>query len=257
MSSFYGNAGYYLSEDGGGSSGTSDYNSLTNKPIKNLVGVTSQPIVFSSLSYGNYVLTGPYKYSNLDNSVKEESGQRCLQIYQDEQTLQKVAKFETIEGGKYYINLITFEEDDNYTIEKINPARDFLTTTQAELNTVAVQDGQLIFVQDSREIFLDNNGERQQYGNFIFIPNEEHRINIPMPVEGFYFVNDTNILWRYFKGAWTQITYKPAQQVEFMSYSEFPRVGDETKLYVSDRDIYRWKDGSYQRIGSSYWSELL
>lgn len=256
MSSFYGNGGYYSSSEGGGSNTpVTDYNSLTNKPILNLVGVTSQPIIFSNLSYGNYVLSGFYKFNENDQS-KQENGQRCLQVYQDKETKQKIVKFETVEKDKYYLNFIKYDKNNNYTIEKFSPAKDFITTTKEFLDSIEVKDGQLIFLSDSKEIFLDSKGERQEYGNFIFLPTEEYRISIPYPIEGFYFVDDTNILWRYFKKEWLQITYKPAQQIEFLSFENFPRVGEENKLYISNQDIYRWMNGSYQKIGSSYWIEL-
>ena len=67
MGSFYGN----YSVGGGGGEGTSNYNELTNKPITNLTGTDSKPIVLGDLFTGEYLIKGTYIYNLSDKNKKE------------------------------------------------------------------------------------------------------------------------------------------------------------------------------------------
>ena len=81
MSSFYGQG---TSISNGSGNGTFNYDELLNKPIKNLRGIDSTPIVFLELEPGNYTFIGNYKFSQNDEEAKINNIPRVLQIYKDD-----------------------------------------------------------------------------------------------------------------------------------------------------------------------------
>lgn len=117
MSSFYGN--HVISNAGGGSAGTTNYNNLINTPIKNLKGVDSEPIIFSQLDYGNYLMSGYYQYSP-NSLVYIESIPTNIQVFQDTITLQKVVCFETFENNEYFLVTLTYDDDESYIEERFS-----------------------------------------------------------------------------------------------------------------------------------------
>lgn len=134
----------------------------------------------------------------------------------------------------------------------------FISTTEEKLPLLEVVNGQMIFVEDSKKIFLDFHNTRTQYSDFIYLATEEQRKGIQFPMDAFYFVYETSIIWRYTSvtETWTQITATPKEQVIFLDAQDFPAVGDPSRIYIYNREIYRWRDGEYQIIGSSYWKSL-
>ena len=89
MSSFYGPGGVGK----GGSSGTSDYNELTNKPIKNILG-TSEDLFFNlkSIDYGNYSLTGYFK-THAEGSLRKAESALQLAVSKDSSTGEKTITY--------------------------------------------------------------------------------------------------------------------------------------------------------------------
>jgi hypothetical protein len=104
---------------GGGVVGSSDYTDLINVPIQVLKGTSIQPIVFSELEYGNYLVQGYFKY-NQDDTVYIESTPTNVQVFQDEVTLKKIAKTEIFENGEYYLVALIYEDDGSYSINKFS-----------------------------------------------------------------------------------------------------------------------------------------
>ena len=64
----------------------------------------------------------------------------------------------------------------------------FYTGTKDKLENLSISDGQLIFIHDTREIYLDVNGERTTYSQIITLVDDEQRESL-IPVPGFYFVS--------------------------------------------------------------------
>lgn len=113
------------------------------------------------------------------------------------------------------------------------------STTAARLKDLNVVDGQLIFVKDIRKIYLDLNGIRVDYSLIQVLESDEERLSILAPVEGFYYVEGTGVLWRY-KNKWVQISPDNLSPIFFGSLEDFPENGNATTLYVDDDTIYRW-----------------
>lgn len=128
-----------------------------------------------------------------------------------------------------------------------------VSTTSDRLGLLSVDYGQLIFVKDTRELYFDHKDEgRISYSQIMILPSETHRANMIGPVTGFYFVKDTNIIWRY-EGEWIQITQPPSEQIEFLPRESFPPIGKTNVLYIDDAKIYRWLENEYVEMGVPIW----
>jgi hypothetical protein len=112
-------------------------------------------------------------------------------------------------------------------------------TVNSRLSALEVKDGQLIFTTDTKQLFLDYNGLRLAYNCVQVFPTDEDRKAVLAPVEGFYFVENTAILWRYKEG-WTQISPDNLNPVYMGGVDTFPAQGDTNTLYVADDAIYKW-----------------
>ena len=113
------------------------------------------------------------------------------------------------------------------------------STTASKLNQLPVVDGTLTFVKDTRRIYLDMNGVRIEYSDIQILQNEVSRSNLLAPVEGFYFVEETNVMWRYKEG-WKQISPSNLNPIFFGDENDFPPIGVSSTLYVSNDATYKW-----------------
>ena len=112
--SFYGGGCVVVS--GGGSS---NYNDLTNLPIVNLTGTSMQPVVFSELTFGNYMITG-YRRYNQNDTVYLETTPTYVQVFEDDVTLKKIVRTELFENGEYYMVALIYEDDGTYSTKKFS-----------------------------------------------------------------------------------------------------------------------------------------
>lgn len=131
-----------------------------------------------------------------------------------------------------------------------------ISTTDSKLNSLKLNNGQLIFVHDKHQIYMDMNNKRTLYEQIVTINTEQERQGLLAPIDGFYFVLDTAILWRYSQ-KWIQITSQPAQCILYEdSYLKFPTIGNENQIYIdtSENATYRWDDVDlkYYCIGRDY-----
>ena len=107
-----------------------------------------------------------------------------------------------------------------------------ISTTDSKLNSLKLNNGQLIFVHDKHQIYMDMNNKRTLYEQIVTINTEQERQGLLAPIDGFYFVLDTAILWRYSQ-KWIQITSQPAQCILYEdSYLKFPTIGNENQIYI-------------------------
>ena len=125
----------------------------------------------------------------------------------------------------------------------------FISTTSDKLNSIEVNAGNLIFVKDERTIYLDTD-TRTAYQDIICLATESQRIALPSPLKGFYFVEETCVLWRY-NEEWEKITNAPKDQIIFAPRASFPVEGKSDALYIDDKDIYRYLNGDYVLINNT------
>lgn len=123
----------------------------------------------------------------------------------------------------------------------------FYHTVGSKLAQLPVRDGNLVFVTDTKTMYLDINGNRLPYVDIQILSQETDRTSILAPIEGFYFVEETNVLWRY-KGSWKQVTPNNITPLFFGSYEDFPPQGNAGVLYVSDDATYKWDSTTFQYL---------
>lgn len=118
----------------------------------------------------------------------------------------------------------------------------FYSTTSNQLNEIPQADGQIIFTKDTQIIYLDDEGVRLPYNVIKIFKKDSFREALINPAEGFYFVEETAVLWRY-KDKWKQLTPDNLQQVIIgKTLNDFDSLGNPTSLYVTDNGIYKWDD---------------
>ena len=120
------------------------------------------------------------------------------------------------------------------------PKLNVYVTTSERLPELEVSNGQLIFVKDKRQVYFDWSGVRVDYNLITVFETERQRLEEENPIEGFYYVEETAILWRFHDEHWIQINSSPDNPIYFGEQETLPRPGNPNKLYVTDKIIYKW-----------------
>lgn len=109
MSSFYGRCSI------GGGGGSTDYNDMTNVPIKNLIGTDKTKFInLAGLDPGHYNLKGYYKKDSQDE-VQHSPEAIDLLVMVDSVTNKKTIQYLSIQNEILYSNLIIY---NNSLIER-------------------------------------------------------------------------------------------------------------------------------------------
>ena len=122
-----------------------------------------------------------------------------------------------------------------------------IATVSKKIPDIAIQNGQLIFVQDSRMIAIDISDKRVFYNEIVQLDTDDDRRNLEDPVNGsFYFVITTALLW-YFNNGWVQVTSNESgdshPDIKFIG-TVIPELGTSSTLYVNtvNQNITVWSD---------------
>lgn len=123
-----------------------------------------------------------------------------------------------------------------------------IATSSSRIKDLVIKNGQLIFIQDSGRIAFDFNNKRVFYNQIVELDTDADRQELVSPLNGYYFVIDTGILWTY-RNEWVQITSKP-EEIVFVGV-ELPTLGQTNKIYANTTEgaenISVWSDelGAY------------
>ena len=122
-----------------------------------------------------------------------------------------------------------------------------IATTSSKIRNLTIENGQLVFLYDVGRLAFDYKGNRVFYNQIVELKTEAERLALESPLDGYYFVIGSGVLWSY-KAGWIQITEKP-QSIEFIDV-ELPELGQENKLYVNktERDISVWDEKTSKYI---------
>ena len=128
-----------------------------------------------------------------------------------------------------------------------NPVLKLIATTSSKVRDLVIKNGQLIFLYDKGRIAFDYKGTRVFYNQIVELETEAERKALESPLDGYYFIIGTGVLWSY-KAGWIQITGKP-DGIEFIDV-ELPELGQENKLYVNktEQEISVWDEETNQYI---------
>lgn len=143
----------------------------------------------------------------------------------------------------------------------------FYSTVSSNLNQIPQSDGQIIFAKDTQVMYLDDEGIRLPYNVIKVFKQDSFREALINPAEGFYFVEETAVLWRY-KDKWKQLTPDNLQQVIIgKTLDDFDSLGNPSSLYVTDNGIYKWDEllkeyrvvsnvTKWKNIGDNKWLKI-
>lgn len=150
------------------------------------------------------------------------------------------------EGFKFTYNKTT----GNYSVATDgtgNSGLKVIATSSSKIRDLIIKSGQLIFIQDKGRIAFDFNGKRTFYNQIVEVESEAVRQSLVNPIDGYYFVIGTSVLWAY-KSGWIQITEKP-KEILFIGV-DIPTLGQENKLYVSktEQEVSVWDEEANQYI---------
>lgn len=129
-----------------------------------------------------------------------------------------------------------------------------IATSSSRIRDLVIKNGQLIFIQDLKRIAFDFNNKRVFYNQITELNTEADRLDLENPLNGYYFVIGSAVLW-YYKDGWTQITERP-QDIVFVGV-ELPELGQEGKIYIDtdDREISVWDEETDKYITVSNYTE--
>ena len=114
-------------------------------------------------------------------------------------------------------------------------------TKRKYLDSLPIANGNIIFVPESNMVCLDMSDQRFYYNTIKNFATDRERAEIPYPNEGFYYVEETGIIWRY-KDAWRQISSNNVSPIYYGNAEEdFPAEGEDNTLYYTDEGIFNWK----------------
>lgn len=133
----------------------------------------------------------------------------------------------------------------------------YLTNSQ-NIDSIPIKTGNLIFCEDSKKIYFDGTSGRVCYDSIVILETEDSRLEIEDPFISFYYVQDSNKLWRYDEYGWHCLNEDSlTQNVEFIEKEYLPEEGEYEILYVCGDEQYIWKDGQYIQItAESKWHDV-
>ena len=93
------------------------------------------------------------------------------------------------------------------SIESTNTQFKAVITNKSGLQSTAVSNGCVYFVDDTKELFFDFDSTRVEVKDILILDTDSQRTNILFsPLNKFYFVLETQKLWLYKDGTWYQLT---------------------------------------------------
>lgn len=136
----------------------------------------------------------------------------------------------------------------------------FIATTSDKVNSIKITSGQLIFSRDDRVMYLDSDIGRTSFQQIITLINDQQRLNLTTPLEGFYFVKETCSLWSYMGGAWACISSE-SSTYSYDSKDDFPTNGKKEKIYIdtTKNKMYLWNETEldYVEANTPNWEDIV
>lgn len=263
---YYSNAVYGTSVIYGGTFKPCDGGSLAIANCGNLtvsggtiesIDTTSVLTITDGTVESLYMGVADYNPANQNTSI---SGGHIVALTVAEDSGNEIA----ISGGTFDVAIdnkyladgfkLTYDKNTGTYVASADKGFKVIATSSSKIRDLAIRDGQLIFIQDLGRIAFDFKGQRVFYNQIVELNTEAERQDLINPLNGYYFVIDTAVLWSYQDG-WIQITERP-QEVVFIGV-ELPSLGQAGKIYVDvdDREISVWDEETDKYIAVSNYTE--
>lgn len=95
------------------------------------------------------------------------------------------------------------------------PKLNLIETIQTKLSTLTKKDGQLIVIRDNASLYIDLDGARIYISDWIDVATDEERLAMLSPLNNkYYYVVETNKIWRYISGSWILVTSKNYEDLQ-------------------------------------------
>lgn len=131
-----------------------------------------------------------------------------------------------------------------------------IETIQTKLPTLSKTDGQLIVIKDNASLYVDLDGARIYISDWIDVSTDIDRLAMLTPLSNkYYYVVETNKIWRYIGGSWIQITLHNASEVLYdnttsgLSATNVNSAIDEISSSIDD--LEQKLDEDFQEINNS------
>ena len=106
-----------------------------------------------------------------------------------------------------------------------------IETIQSKLSTLTKKDGQLIVVRDNASLHIDLDGNRIYISDWIDISTDEERLAMISPLSNkYYYVVETNKIWRYISGSWVLIS----------SIKDLNEHIEDTNIHINPTERTNW-----------------
>ena len=117
---------------------------------------------------------------------------------------------------------------------------EIIRTNKSLLNTAEISNGCVYFVEDTKELFFDFDSKRSEVKDILILEKESERTSILFaPLNKFYFVLETKILWLYKDGSWYQVSQSgtPGTTPSRISISDLSKILSSTVIIVGSFSI--------------------
>ena len=122
-----------------------------------------------------------------------------------------------------------------------------VATTSDRVKDLVIKNGQMIFIRDKGRIAFDFKDKRVFYNQITELETEYERTSLSAPVNGYYFIIETAVLW-FYQNEWIQIT-TPPEDIVFIGV-ELPELGQSKTLYVdkTNKEISVWDETNNEYV---------
>ena len=106
----------------------------------------------------------------------------------------------------------------------------FTRTVDSKLSTLPIVKGQVIYTSDTHRQYWDvEDGQRVSIEEIIQLNTDTERTELLTPINSFYYVKATHVLWRY-DSEWIQVTIASSEiQNMFNGFTKTVQIGDVSK----------------------------
>ena len=116
-------------------------------------------------------------------------------------------------------------------------------TNKTTLENTVISNGSVYFVEDTKELFYDFGSKRVEVKDILVLSTESERTSILFtPLNKFYFVLETQILWLYKDGSWYKISsdlsnyYTKSEIVSLLSLKQ-DLIVDTSTVVVDEKGL--------------------
>lgn len=138
-----------------------------------------------------------------------------------------------------------------------------IRTNIDKIDTIPIVNGQLILVEemngDSAYIASDNKTGRVKYTDIVDLNSELEKDLITPSKNKFYYVKETNFLYRYIDNDWVCLNPKKNVVVQVDKVINLPSVGDpHTVYFIKSKNLtYYWnEDELHYYCAGSDWHDI-